>query len=290
MLPRLAPGDPAVTMAGPDATIEQIEAVRDQLGMSGPLVAQYTDWVGGLLTGDMGTSAVSGRPVSELISSRVATTVELAVAAVFLMIVIGTTVGTMAGTSRRPRVGLGIDWVNSILLATPPFLTGLLLILLFGVTLDWLPYSGSVPFTEDPIASVKALVLPAFALALPPAAAIARLIQAEMRRVRQEQFVELATAKGVPARRITLHHVLRNSYGSAIVQIGISAGTLLAGAVIIEAIFARNGLGQLAVQGVTNRDYQVVQVVIVGAVVIAVAMQLSTELLLASLDPRVRLS
>ncbi|MBV1894640.1 MAG: ABC transporter permease [Ilumatobacteraceae bacterium] len=289
-LPRLAPGDPAVTLAGPDATLEQIEAIRSEEGLDENLIAQYFDWVKDVASGDLGTSILSGRPVSELISSRLATTVELAVVALIFMLIIGATLGVIAGSARNRYVSAIVDSFNSVLLGTPPFLVGLIFILIIGVELDLLPFSGSVPITEDPIEGFRSVFLPALALALPPAAAIARLVQAQMRKTRGEQFVELAVAKGVPSRRISVRHVLRNSTDAGIVLAGIRAGELLAGAVVIEAIFARNGLGQLAVQSVQNRDYQVVQVIVVGAVAVALAIQLLTEILLAALDPRIRLT
>jgi peptide/nickel transport system permease protein len=139
------------------------------------------------------------------------------------------------------------------------------------------------------VTALSYLVLPAFALALPQAGTIARLIQARMYQVQQEEFVDLARAKGVPPRRIAISHVLRNSMGTAIVATGIRVGELLAGAVVMEAIFGRNGLGLMAVDAVSSRDYEVVQVLVLGAVVIAVVVHLFSEMLLAALDPRIRL-
>jgi peptide/nickel transport system permease protein len=288
-LPRLAPGDPAVTLAGPEATLEQIEAIRQKEGLDRPLVTQYFSWLGDVATGDLGTSILSRRPVADLIASRLATTVELAAVAMLLMVVLGVVLGVVAA-SAKGLLSSAVDATNSFLIGTPPFLFGLIFILVFGVKLRWLPFSGSVSITEDPLEGLRFVLLPALALALPPAAAIGRLIQTEIRRTRGEQFVELAVAKGVPERRITMRHLLRNSMSSAIVLAGTRAGILLAGAVVIEAIFARNGLGQLAVQSAAARDYQVVQVIVVGAVLVALVMQLVTELLLAALDPRIRLS
>ena len=289
-LPRFAPGDPAVTLAGPDATLEQIEAIRIQNGLDEPFFVQYFTWVENLFRGDFGTSLLSGRPVSELITSRLATTVELALVALLFMVVIGSLLGVLAGSTRRKVPSAVLDGINSLMVGTPPFLIGLLFILVIGVKLKLLPFSGSVPITEDPVEGFRSVLLPALALSLPPSAAIARLVQAQMRITEREQFVELAVAKGVPQRRISVRHVLRNSLDSGIVLAGIRAGELLAGAVVIEAIFARNGLGQLAVQSVANRDYQVVQVIVVGSVIVALTIQLLTELLLAALDPRIRLT
>jgi peptide/nickel transport system permease protein len=171
----------------------------------------------------------------------------------------------------------------------PPFLTGLLLILLFGIAFPILPVSGEVSIFEDPGLGIQYLLLPSIALALPQAAVIARLLKTNMIQVRSEDFVDLATAKGASPFRITRRHVLRNSLGSAVVVIGLRIGELLAGAIVVESIFARNGLGSLAVSSVQTRDYQVVQVLIVGAVFIAVVIQLLSEVALAALDPRIRL-
>jgi peptide/nickel transport system permease protein len=163
------------------------------------------------------------------------------------------------------------------------------LILVFGVFNVWLPVSGEVDLLTDPYTGIQFLILPALALALTPAAVVARFIQTEMLAVRNAEFVDLAVAKGASPRRVTFRHILRNSLGSAVVGIGLQAGQVLAGAVIIEAIFARNGLGELAVSSVQSRDFTVLQVLIVGAVFIAVLCQLVTEIILAALDPRIRL-
>jgi peptide/nickel transport system permease protein len=289
LLPRLMPGDPAAVVAGPQATPEQIDEVRRQLGLNRPILEQYASWITGLFTGDLGESLQYRRPVAELIGVRLESTVELAVAALIFMVVIGVGIGLVAGSTRAAWLRSAIDSVNTLLLAMPGFLVGLLMVLLFGIVFQILPTSGEVPLSKDPEIGVQYLLLPALALALAPASGIARLVQTSMRAVRQQDFVDLALAKGVPSRRIATRHVLRNSLGPAVVAIGIRFGDLLAGAVVIEAIFARNGLGLLAVSSAQNADYPVVQVLIVGAVLIAVVAQLLTEIGLASLDPRVRL-
>lgn len=289
ILPRLAPGDPAVAIAGADATPEQLAAIREQLGLSGPLYRQYFSWIWGVLNGNLGESYVMHRPVTTVIASRFEGTFELAGLAVVLMIVIGLTLGILAGAPRGRWARGALDVVTTVCLATPPFLTGLLLILLLGIAFPVLPVSGEVGMLQDPVLGFKFLILPAIALALPQAAIVARLLQTSMLTVRGEDFVDLAKAKGVGPRRITWRHVLRNSLGTAIVSIGLQAGNLLAGAIVIEAIFARNGLGQLAVFSVQNRDYLIIQALILGAVVIAVFIQLLSEIVLASLDPRIRL-
>ncbi|WP_336631877.1 MULTISPECIES: ABC transporter permease [unclassified Microbacterium] len=289
LLPRFAPGDPAQTIAGSEATPEQVAAIRTSLGLDQPLVVQYLTWLGGVFRGDLGQSYVFNRPVGELIASRLDSTVQLALLAAVFMIVLGMGLGILGGSARGRGARLATDAVNTLLIATPAFLIGLLLIVLFGVAWRLLPVSGEVSLTEDFGIGIQYLLLPALALGLALAPAVARLLQTTMRSTRGEEFVDLARAKGASPRRVTYRHVLRTSLGAAVVAIGLRIGELFGGAIIIEAIFARNGLGQLAVQAVNARDYQLIQVLIMAAVLVAVISQLLTEIALAALDPRVRL-
>ncbi len=289
ILPRLAPGDPAVAVAGAEATPEQLAAVRAELGLDQPLPIQYLDWLTGVFRGDLGISLINQRPVSELIAKRMESTLELALLATVLMIIIGVALGVAAG-SRKSATGRAIlDVLTTICLATPPFLTGLILIVLLGIVFPILPVSGEVLMSKDFWDGAKFLILPALALAIPQGALVARLLQTTMTTMRNEDFVDLARAKGVPERQIMRRHILRNSWGPAVVAIGLRVGDLLAGAIVVEAIFARNGLGTLAVNSVQSRDYFVLQALILGAVLIAVFIQLLSEIILAALDPRIRL-
>lgn len=289
ILPRLAPGDPAAALAGSAATQAQVEAIRHQVGLDRPLWQQYWDWVTGLFHGDLGQSYTLQRPVSDLIASRLESTLELTLLAAIIMIAVGFGLGMLAGSPRSVWAAGLLNVLTTVFLATPAFLSGLFLILLFGIFLPILPVSGEVGLLQNPSIGIQYLILPAVALALPEAAVIARLVQTSMRGVRSEEFVDLAVAKGVPTGVVTRRHVLRNSLGTGIIAAGLQIGSLLGGAIVVEAIFARNGLGQLAVTSVQNRDYLVLQALIIGAVLIAVLFQLSTEILLASLDPRIRL-
>lgn len=289
LLPRFAPGDPAQTIAGSDATPAQVEAVRASLGLDRSLPVQYLTWLGGVFRGDLGTSYIFNKPVTALILGRMESTVELALLAALFLVVIGMGLGVLGGSAHSRRARIAVDATNTLLLATPAFLVGLLLIMLFGVTWRLLPVSGEVPLSEDPEIGVQYLLLPALALGLSQAPAVSRLLQTTMRTTRGEEFVDLAQAKGASPLRVTLQHVLRTSMGASVVAIGMRIGELFGGAIIIEAIFARSGLCQLAVQAVNSRDYQLIQVLIMGAVLIAVFSQLATEIVLAALDPRVRL-
>jgi peptide/nickel transport system permease protein len=288
-LPRLAPGDVAVTLAGTDPTAANIAAIRQQLGLDRSVVVQYADWMSGLLHGNLGQSFLLHRSVASLIGDRLESTLELAALAALLVIVMGTTLGILAGSTKRRWARTSLDLTNTFFIAIPSFLTGLALILYFGVLHRWLPVSGEVSLLHDPSIGIQYLILPAFALALPSAAVVARLLQTEMATVKNEEYIDLALSKGASPRRITVRHVLRNSVGTAVVAIGLQMGNLLAGAVIIEAIFNRNGLGQLAVSSVQTRDFTVLQVLILAVVFVAVICQIFTEIILAALDPRIRL-
>lgn len=289
LLPRLAPGDPAVAMAGPDATTEQVDAIRKAAGLDQPLVTQYFNWVGGLFHGDLGQSYIFHRSVADLIGGRLESTLELAALAAIFMIILGFVLGILGG-SKLPKWGrAALDTFNTAILSMPPFLVAIVLILIFGIALRALPVSGEVPLSLDFGRGLQYLLLPAIALALTQAAVIGRLLQTSMLTTRGEEFVDLATAKGASPARLTYRHVLPASLDAAIVAVGLRIGELISGAIIIEQIFARSGLGSLAIQAVDNRDYFVIQALIIGAVIIAVLSQVISEIVMAAVDPRVRL-
>ncbi len=289
LLPRLAPGDPATIIAGPDATPEVIEAIRREAGLDQPLILQYLNWVAGLFRGDLGTSYVNNRPISELILSRAESTLELAALAAFFMIALALILGVLGGSLRSRTGRTLLDIVSTAMISMPAFLVGLVFIVIFGVVLKVLPVSGELNMSGDFFGGLEYLLLPALAIALSHAAVIARLLQTSMLTNRGEEFVDLATAKGASSLRITFRHVLPASLDTAIVAIGLRIGELIGGAIIIEAIFSRSGLGQLMIQSISSRDYFVVQALVIGAVIIAILSQLISEIVVASLDPRIRL-
>ncbi|MBB5159359.1 peptide/nickel transport system permease protein [Saccharopolyspora phatthalungensis] len=290
VLMQLAPGSPASVLAGPDATPETVAAIERSLGLDKAAPVQYFDWLRGLVTGQLGDSLIYRQSIAELIGQRLESTIELAALAAILMCVIGIALGVLGGSSRSARVRATLDSAFSILLALPTYVTAVLLLLLFGVVWpDILPVSGETLLSESPGGALQSLILPAITLAIPHSAVIGRLLQTSMREAMHEDYVRAANAKGLTHRRVLWVHVLRNSMSTAVVVIGIRFGGLLGGAVLVEALFARNGVGQLLVQSVLSRDYFVVQDLILFAVVAAIVMQLISEMALAALDPRVRL-
>jgi peptide/nickel transport system permease protein len=214
---------------------------------------------------------------------------ELAAAASLLMVALGISLGFAMATIRSRPFRFLLDGANAVLLACPPFLTGLFLIVLLGIVFRVFPASGEVSIFDEFGSGARYLFLPALAIALPHAAALGRLVASGMRATASEDFIDLAVAKGVAPRRVWVRHVLRNSMAAPVATIGLRIGELLAGAIVVEAIFGRHGLGELAVTSVSTRDYFVIQTLIVGAVLVAAVMQLLSEVGVALLDPRVRL-
>jgi peptide/nickel transport system permease protein len=286
---RLAPGDPAVTLAGPDADQEVVDQIREELGLNQPLVVQYLVWLGGVLTGNLGNSYILGAPIAELIGNSLLNTVELTVGALLLALVFGGIMGFVLGSSRKRWVQVVFGSLNSLAFAVPTYVTGVLLILLFAVTYRILPSGGVGPGLANFEIGVQYLLMPAIALSLPTAATIARFLAASMRQTLDEDFVQTGVAKGLTSRRLLFGHVLPNSMPPVLTILGIQVGQLLGGAIIVETIFAWPGIGQLLLQAVIGRDYLLTQDLLLIAVVVFVVVQIITDIADAAIDPRIRL-
>ncbi|MFF4874149.1 ABC transporter permease [Streptomyces sp. NPDC090109] len=285
---RLVPGDPAAVLAGPDASAETEAAIRARLGLDEPLPAQYLHWLGDLLTGDLGPSYAIGGQTADLIADGLGATVELTLAALLFVVVLGAAFGILGATSRSPWVRTAVRVVTTGALAVPPFVTGVLLVLLFSVLLGVLPPGGRVPLLTAPDLGVQYLLLPALCLALPSAAVLGRYLKDGIERALDEDYVRTATAAGVAPRRLLWRHALPNALPPVVTLLGMQTGNLLGGAVLVEAIFAWPGLGQLAEQALVRRDYPVVQDLLLLLVTVFVLVQLFTDLVHAWLDPRIR--
>ncbi|MER5355183.1 ABC transporter permease [Kitasatospora sp. NPDC002551] len=285
---RLIPGDPATTLAGPDAGPQAVAAIRAQLGLDEPLLTQYLHWLGALLTGDLGRSYAIGGQVAELIGDGIGATVQLTAAALLLVVLLALPLGVLGATAERRPVAAAVRAFTTAVLAVPPFVTGVLLVLLFAVTLGLLPAGGHESLLDAPDLALQYLLLPAVCLALPSAAVLARYLKDGIERALAEDYVRTATAAGVSRRRIVWRHALPNALPSAVTVLGLQIGHLVAGAVLVERIFAWPGLGQLVEQGVLRRDYPVVQALLLLTVAGYVAVQLLTDLVYAWLDPRIR--
>ena len=290
LLLRLVPGDPAVLLSGQDAKPEQIEAVRKDLGLTRPIPVQYALWAGDVLQGDFGRSYVKRRPVAELIRGALPATLELTATAVLLAALIGVPFGVVAGLWPNSPWDLALAAYSSLALGIPNFLLAIIYLLVFSLTLGWLPAGGRVPLLEDPGGAWKYLVLPTLALGLPTAAVYSRFVRSAMVEVSGMDYMRTARAKGLAERTIVRRHALRNALLPLVTVLGLQFGRLLGGAVVIESIFAWPGMGRLALDAIRGRDYVVFQGVILLLVMAAVLINLLTDLLYAYLDPRVRLA
>ncbi|MEU6116569.1 ABC transporter permease [Streptomyces sp. NPDC047117] len=285
---RLIPGDPASALAGPDADAATVAAIRERLGLNEPLLAQYGSWIRGLISGDLGPSYVIGGDTADLITGGLGATVELTLGALLFTVLLGTAFGVLGVTSRSGWVRSAVRILTTGALAVPPFVTGVLFVLVFAVVFRVLPSGGRVPLLAAPDLSVQYLLLPSLCLALPSAAVLGRYLKDGIERTLGEDYIRTATAAGVAPRRLLWRHALPNALPPVVTVLGMQIGQLLGGAVLVEAIFAWPGLGQLAEQGLIRRDYPVVQDLLLLLVTVFVLVQLLTDLVYAWLDPRIR--
>jgi peptide/nickel transport system permease protein len=288
---RLIPGDPATSLAGPDASPEAVAAIRADLGLDQPVVTQYFTWLGHLFSGDLGRSYVVGVSISSLVGDGLVNTLVLTGAALLLAILLALAISVGGILADRRWLNAVLSVVNTVAVALPTFVTGTLLIVLLAVVWRVLPAGGTPPlgFTTRPDLAVQYLLMPALCLALPVGAALSRFLTEALHTQLGAPYVTTARALGISRRRIVLTQALPNALPAAVTVLGLQVGALLGGAVLVEAIFAWPGLGQLIEQGISGRDYPLVQVLVMLAVLVFVVIQLLTDLVNALLDPRIRL-
>ena len=287
-LQRLLPGDPAMVLAGEDRDPAAIEAIRQQLGLDKPVPLQFAYWIRAVLHGDLGLSYKTNQPVLQLIGQKLPVTIELAL----LALIIALAIGIPAGILSAYRKGTGVDYVANVVglsgLSIPNFWFGILLILLFAVKLRWLPASGYVPPWEDLGRNLETMIMPAFVLGNALAASIMRHTRSAMLGVLSQDYIRTARAKGLLEPRVVLRHAFRNALIPIVTVITLLFGELMAGAVLTEQIFTIPGFGKLIVDAVFNRDYAVVQGVVLCTAVGFMLMNLVADVSYGLLNPRIR--
>lgn len=284
----IVPGDPARLMLGINASEDAIAALREQMGLNAPAWQRYLDWAFGMLRGDFGNSLTYSVPVSELIAERMVVSLPLAGIALALSTAIAIPVGVFAAARRGKAADASIMAATQIGIAVPNFWFALLLIYLFAVALRWVP-AGGFPGWEDGLwPGVRALLLPAIALALPQAAILARVSRSALIEALGEDYVRTARAKGLTQRATLWRHALRNAMIPVITIIGLQFAFLLAGTIIIENVFYLPGLGRLAFQAITQRDLPVVQNVVMLLVASVIIINFMVDIAYAWIDPRLR--
>jgi len=278
----LIPGDPAeVILAQSGARPEAVARLRAQLGLDLPLHVQYGQYLSGLLRGDMGTSLFTYRPVTEIIAQNLPSTMVLTIAAMSLAIVVGVTVGVLAAVYQGTWVDNVAMTLAVVSISMPGFWLGLLLIYLFSLYLGWLPSGGQ--------GSVQHLVLPATVLGANAAATIARLVRSGLLEVLRQEYIMTARSKGLSERLVLFRHALKNALIPLVTVMGLQFGFLLGGTVVIETVFARQGLGRVVVEAIIYKDLPVVQGIVLFVAVTYMLVNLFVDICYALIDPRIRL-
>ncbi|MCO1657034.1 ABC transporter permease [Pseudonocardia humida] len=284
----LVPGDPAVVVAGEQATPEQIALVRSELGLDDPIVEQYGRFMWGVLHGDLGTSLFTREPVVDIVARTLPRTMELVVAGLVVAIAAGIPLGIAAAMRARTATDGVIRAVSTAGLAIPNFWFGLILVSIFALEWAVLPATGFVSVFDDPVEGLAHQVLPALAIGLTAMAAIARQTRSAMIEVLSADFVRTQRAMGVPGRAIVWQHALKNASIPVVTIIGLDISRLIGGAVVVETVFGISGLGGALVSATTQRDFPVVQGVILVVVFLVVIVNLLIDVLYTWLDPRIQ--
>lgn len=284
----IAPGDPAVVIAGDQASLEDIERIRQSLGLDRPFIVRFSEWVLNVLRGDLGKSIFTGLPVVELIRQRIEPTLSLMVVTLIVAIVIAVPVGVVAAW----RAG---GWIDRAVMAmavagfsVPVFVVGYLLAYVFALELDWFPVQGYTPLSQGFLPWLENLVLPSIALGFVYIALIARITRATMLEVLSQDYIKTARAKGIGERSILFVHALKNAAVPIVTVIGIGIALLIGGAVVTESVFAIPGLGRLTIDAIVRRDYPVIQGIVLMFSFVYVLVNLAVDIIYTLLDPRIR--
>jgi peptide/nickel transport system permease protein len=285
---RFLPGDPVLAMLGFDTDPVVLAEVRAELGLDQPVLVQYGIWLADAVQGDLGISIFLRQDVVDLLAARFPTTLALAIAS----LVVALAVAVPAGVLSARYKGRALDHVSRLIglagVSMPNFWLGLLLIMLFGVQLRWLPVGGYVPITQDPLAGLMHLVLPAVTLGTAYAATIMRMLRGSMLDVLRRDYVAVARAYGVPERTVTWHDAFKNAMIPTLTVSGFAFGYMLAGTIIVEVIFNIPGVGRLLYESILTRDYPLVQGIVLFNVTLFVLVNLLVDVLYAIIDPRIK--
>lgn len=288
LLLRLTPGDPAAIIAGDTATPEQLERIRESLGLNEPLHIQFLSWIGNLLQGDFGTSILSGTPVTSMIASRLEPTLSLALTTIALSIVIAVPLGVIAAWKQGTVIDRLVMAISVIGFSVPIFVIGYVMISVFAMELKWFPVQGFRSIFDGLGPFLQRIILPTLTLTLLYIALIARITRTSMLEILGDEYVRTARAKGLTERRVLMHHALRNCAVPIVTVIGIGFALIISGVVVTESVFNLPGIGRLTVEAVLARDYPVIQAVILLTSLVYVVINLLIDIAYVFLDPRIR--
>jgi peptide/nickel transport system permease protein len=286
----LVPGDPVRVALGTRFDPELYDALRERAGLDRPLVEQYFTWLGNALTGDLGVSFRNGQPVTTLILERLPATITLALAALFIALMVALPAGIISAVRSGSALDYTVSAASQVGISTPDFWAGVMYILLFSLTLGWLPSSGYAPLSDGIVEWLRHLILPAMTIGLISGSIITRFVRSAVLEAMNQDYVLTARAKGLTEWKIVRRHVLPNAWIPIVTVVGLQLGFLLGGVVVVELIFAWPGLGRLALIAVKDRDFTVLQGAVLYIAFMFLAINLIVDIIYARLDPRVRVS
>ncbi|MBY4897068.1 ABC transporter permease [Cupriavidus sp. AU9028] len=282
------PGDLALVMLGDSATPETLAIARREMGLDRPLHERYLQWLGNALQGDFGRSMRSGEPVTDAILARLPVTLELMLLTIALALVLSIPLGVWTAYRREGWVDRAAMSLSLVFLSTPSFLMGVLLVYFVALQLQWLPATGYIPVSESVTGNLQLMVLPVLALALHDVPIYLRVLRSEMIQTLQQNFILLARGMGLPVATILVRNALRPASLNLVTTVGLTIGRLLGGALTIEVLFGLPGLGQLLVESVYQKEYQMMQAIVLFVAIGFVVINLLVDLLYVVLDPRLR--
>ena len=285
---RLTPGDPAAIIAGDDATTEQLEQIRAQMGLDQPIYVQFAVWLVRILGGDLGTSLISGVPVASMIAERIGPTLALSTTIIIFSVAVAVPLGVIAAWKQGTLLDRAVSAGSVLGFSLPVFVNGYLLILLFSMQLRWLPVQGFSPLSDGLWPFLERLILPTLALGAAYVALIARITRTSVLEVMGEDYIRTARAKGANETSVLLRHALRNAAVPIVTIIGVGITNLVSGVVVTESVFNYPGLGRLVVEAVLARDYPVIQGLILLFAFAYILINLAIDMLYTVLDPRIR--
>ncbi|WP_116042850.1 ABC transporter permease [Amycolatopsis palatopharyngis] len=282
------PGDPAQVALGVNATPELVEQTRQEFGLDRPLVTQYLDWMGGILSGDFGRSYVTREDIGPQLLDRLGVTLWLVGGGMLVALLISVPLGTIAAVRHRRPSGAVVSGVSQIGMAVPAFLAGILLVQVFAIQLGWLPSGGWTPPVRDPVEWLRGMILPVLSLGLVQGAVVTRYVRSSVLDVLGEDYLRTARSKGLRPGQALVRHGLRNAAVPVVTVLGLQLATLLVGAVVVERVFVLPGLGSMLLDSVSSRDLLAVQGIVLVLVVGVLLVNFLVDVLYAVLDPRLR--
>ncbi|MCL1699190.1 ABC transporter permease [Lysinibacillus sp. Bpr_S20] len=286
---QILPGDPVRTMLGTEADPTQIENLRSELGLNRPLYEQYTDWMKGLLTGELGNSIRFSMPVTDLLSDRLPVTMSLAGLTLFIVLLISLPLGMFAARRQNKWSDMSLSTVTQVGMAIPSFWLGMILILYIGMQFSFFKISGYIPWTQSVAGALSTLLLPALTIAIPQIAVIFRYVRTAILEQVQLDYVRTIRSKGMSEQNVMYKHVLKNSMIPILTVFGLIMAEVVAGTIIVEQVFSLPGVGQLLITAISNRDFPLVQGIVMYITVAVVMINFIVDILYSVLDPRIRL-